>query len=477
MRRWLVPPLTALLAGCLVGPNYQRPQLTVPESFRHQAGDTRQSANTEWWKQFEDPVLDGLITEALANNWSVKIAAANVEQAAAVLSQVRAPLLPQVNAGGAAARQRVTELGATPVPPSVSNPQTAYQVTAGASWELDLWGRLRRLSEASRADLLASEEARRGVVLSLVAAVANGYVQLRAADDQLAIVQRSLDDYAESVRLLELKFRHGLVSQMNVEQARTQYETAAATIPQIASQITQTENALSVLLGRQPGPIPRGKAIHELAMPAIPAGLPSEVLEQRPDLTQAEQALIAANARIGAAKARYFPTISLTGVFGQASAELDNLFKGPARVWSYAGSVAAPIFTGGAVSGQVRQAEAVRNAALAAYEAAVQSAFADADNALAVRVNLAEQVQAQQRLVAASAEYVRLARLQYNGGVAPYSTVLQAEQQLFPAELSLAQVRAALFSSTVNIYKATGGGWVAEAERLTGVTADQAAAK
>ncbi|HMA30191.1 MAG TPA: TolC family protein, partial [Casimicrobiaceae bacterium] len=253
---------------------------------------------------------------------------------------------------------------------------------------------------------------------------------------------------------------------MNVAQARSQYETAAAQIPQIEAQIVQMENALSVLLGRNPGPIRRGKTIYELALPAIPAGVPSGLLERRPDLMQSEQNLIAANAQIGAARALYFPTISLTGAFGSSSAELSNLFKGPARVWSYAGQFTGPIFTFGAITGQVRQAEAAREAALQGYELAIQSAFADVDNALVAQQKLKEQLAAQQRLVSSLRDYSRLARLQYDGGYAPYSTVLQAEQALFPAEISLAAIRTSLYVSGVNVYKAMGGGWVTQAERM-----------
>jgi len=254
---------------------------------------------------------------------------------------------------------------------------------------------------------------------------------------------------------------------MNVEQARSQYETAASAIPGIESRIAQTENALSVLLGRNPGSIERGKSILELAMPDIPSGVPSQVLERRPDILQAEQQLVAANARIGAARALYFPTISLTGAYGQASRDLSDLFKGPARVWSYGGSVTGPIFAGGAIYGQVVQAEAARRAALLGYQAAVQGAFGDVENSLVANRKLVEQLQAQERLVRANREYARLSRLQYDGGYAPYATVLQAEQQLFPSELNLAQIRAAAFSSLVAIYQAMGGGWVVEAERRT----------
>jgi len=300
------------------------------------------------------------------------------------------------------------------------------------------------------------------VILSVVGSVANGYLQLRALDEQLAIARRTLGTYAESVRLFELQFKYGLKPQMTVEQARISYETAAAKVPQLESQVAQTENLLSVLLGRNPGPIPRGKSILEFTMPAVPAGVPSELLERRPDIRQAEQNLVAVNAQLGAAKALYYPTISLTGVFGQSSSELGNLFDGPSRVWSYGGSIVGPLFTGGAISGQVRQVEAAREAALLGYEAAIQAAFADVDNALVARAKLVDQVAAQERLVTASREYARLARLQFDGGVTPYFTVLQAEQQLFPAELNLVATRAALFASLVDLYKAMGGGWVGE---------------
>jgi multidrug efflux system outer membrane protein len=468
MRGLIVLSFAVLLTGCMVGPDYVRPVVDVPPAFRYEDKEARETVNAEWWKQFHDPVLDGLITEALANNRNIKIAAANVEQAAGVLMQARSLLFPQIGYSSSGTKQRATEEGATPLPDSVPNPQTSYQVLSSASWEIDLWGRIGRLSESARAELFASEEAWRGVILSLVASVASDYIQLLGLDEQLLISKRSLATYAESVRLFELQFKYGQVSQMNVEQARTQYETAAAAIPQIESQIAQMENALSILLGRNPGTIPRGKTVHELMLPPVPAGLPSDLLASRPDIRQAEQNLIAANAQIGAARALYFPTISLTGIFGFASSDLSNLFKGrPSRTWSYAGSFAGPIFTGGAISGQVKQAEAGREAALFDYELAIQNAFADVENALVAHSKLIEQLKVQERLVKAGSEYERLARLQYDGGYSPYSTVLQAEQQLFPSELNYAQYRASLFISLVNIYKAMGGGWIAEAEKLT----------
>lgn len=467
MRRLVVLPFAILLTGCMLGPDYRRPAVETPQSFRFEEKDAQDTANTEWWKSFQDPVLEGLISQALASNRSVKAAAANIEQAAAVLMQTRAPFFPQVSASGGGTREQVSEAGAGRLSAFVSNPRNTFQLLAGASWEIDLWGRIRRLTEAARASLLASREARRGVILSLVASVASSYVQLRGLDDQLAIAHRTLETYAESVRLFELQFAHGQVSKMTVEQARSQYETAAAAIPQIESQIAQTEHALCVLLGRIPGPIERGKALSELGIPTIPAGLPSDLLERRPDLAQAEQDLIAANAQIGAAKALYFPTISLTAALGRQSGQLAELFRGGAGVWSYAGTFTGPIFTAGAIRGQVEQAEARRQAVLESYQNAILTAFSDVENVLVARQKLADQLAAQELLVASLKEYDRLAWLQYHGGYTPYLTVLNAESQLFPAELACSQGRTDLLIAHVNLYKAMGGGWVSEAEKLT----------
>ncbi len=460
----------AALAGCTLGPDYRRPEIAAPAAFQYEPKDAAATADTLWWQQFHDPVLDGLITEALAHNTNVQIAAANVEQAAALLTQTRSQLFPALGVGAGAQRERTREPAFAALIPNYPNPASAYQAALQASWELDLWGRIRRQSEAAYANVLAGVEARRGVILTLVAQVATSYLQLRGLDAQLSVAHKTLDTYKESVDLFTLQFQYGQVSQMNVAQAQSQYETAAAQIPLIESQIAQTQSSLAVLIGRDPGPIARGKSMYELQLPQVPAGVPSALLERRPDLLQAEQQLIAANAQIGAAKALYFPTISLTGAFGNASNELSKLFSGPARVWSYAGTLAGPIFSFGAVSGQVAQAEAAQQAALLSYRLAIRNAFADVDNALVANQKLHEQLDAQRKLVAALQQYTELARLQYDGGYAPYSTVLQAEQALFPAELNLVSIRAQLFGSAVNLYKAMGGGWVARADELTGST-------
>ncbi len=468
----MLAALAAVLVagGCAIGPDYVRPKVDAPAAFRFEPAKVAETANTAWWKQFGDPVLDQLIDTALANNLNVKIAAANVEEAAAVITQTRSQLFPQIGYSATGQRQRFPDTGIVAVIPNYPNPQTAYQALLTASWEIDLWGRIRRLSESALASMLATDEARRGVILTLVNSVASDYITLRGLDEQLSIAKSTLGTYGESVKLYQLQFKYGQTSQMTVSQAQSQYETAAAQIPVIESQIAQTENVLSILLGRNPGPIPRGKSIYDLTLPSVPAGVPSSLLERRPDLLQAEQSLIAANAQIGAAKALYFPAISLTGALGSSSTALSDLFKGPTRIWNYAGQVIGPIFTFGAVSGQVGQAEAAEQAALLNYELSIQNAFADVDNALIASQKLKEQQAAQERLVAALKDYARLAKLQYDGGYTAYSTVLQAEQTLFPAELNLAAVRASVFTSAGNIYKAMGGGWVTQADRLTGTT-------
>lgn len=466
--RSLVIAIAAISAsGCMVGPDYLRPTVDAPETYRFEPGQAAQAADTEWWKQYGDPVLDQLISDSLANNWNAQIAAANVQAAAGILTTTRAPIFPQFGYSADAGRARYSESGDGAVTPGTVNPQDFNQAGVTASWEIDLWGRIRRQTEASEANLLATEEARRGVILSLVSGVATGYLQLRGLDQQLEVSKKTLDAYGQSLKYFELQFKYGQTSEMTVAQARSQYETAAAQIPLIEQQILELENALSLLAGRNPGPIPRGKSLAQLSAPSVPAGLPSQLLERRPDIMQAEQQLIAANARIGAAKALYFPSISLTGNFGSSSSELDDVFSGPAQTWNFTGSVLGPIFTAGLISGQVAQAEANQQAALLNYQRVIQAAFGDVSNALSSREKLLLQVAAEQRKVQALRDYARLARLQYDGGYSPYSTVLQAEQDLFPAELTLAQTTASSEASLAAIYKAMGGGWVDKAAGMT----------
>ena len=472
MRRILIFTLiAACMAGCAIGPDYKRPAMDVPESYRYEPDKVAETANTLWWKQYNDPVLDQMIEEALANNKDVKIATANVEAARGILMTTRSFLFPQVGYAGSALRQRVSRNDA--VPPPDQNPFTSLQAFASANWEIDLWGKIRRQSESAQASMLATEEARRGVILSLVAEVASAYVQLRALDEQLEISKRTLKVYADSVRLFELQHKYGQVSLITVEQARSQYETAAVQIPQIEIQIVLTENALSILLGRNPGPMPRGRALADLSTPEIPAGLPSQLLERRPDVLQAEQNLVAANALIGATRALYFPAVSLTGMFGTSSADTLNFAHGPSNMWNYGGTITGPIFTWGRIAGQVKQAEAGTEAATQNYLQTIQKAFADVENSLQSRQKLGEQAKAEERRVVAYKEYARLARLKYNGGYTSYLEVLYSETQLFPAELSAVQARASVLISVSTVYKAMGGGWVVEADKMTNTAASE----
>jgi outer membrane protein, multidrug efflux system len=461
--------MTLILAGCMVGPDYERPTSNIPPSFRFELKGERGTANTEWWRQFGDPQLDALIQISLSNNWTLQTAAAQIEQAAGILMSTRSGLYPQLGYGAGAQRYRFSEhqglayLTGT----GTHDPQNLFQVFLDSSWEIDLWGRIRRQSEAAQAGLVGTEEARRGVVLSLVASVATAYLQLRSLDAQLDTSKQTLSAYGDIVRLFTNQHKYGEVSMLNVSQARAQYQSAAATIPQLEAQIGQAEDALSLLLGRNPEPIPRGKPLAELTLVAVPAALPSELLRRRPDIAEAEQSLIAANADIGAARALYYPDISLTGAFGFASNELKHVFEGPAQVWSVAGMAAGPIFTGGNVAGQVNQAEAVHKQALATYQQTIQTAFGDVSDALIGFQKGMQQLAEEEKLVQALKNTEHLAWLQYREGYEPYVTVLNAQTELFAAEITEAQVRGTAYADLVNIYKALGGGWVDKATAAT----------
>jgi multidrug efflux system outer membrane protein len=364
----------------------------------------------------------------------------------------------------------VTEKGATSwaaLAPVTENPANDFQISLNASWEIDLWGRLRRATEAARADLLSTEEGRRAVILTLVTSVANGYVNLRDLDMQLEIAKRTAKSREETYHLFQMRFQGGVISDLELNQVKSEYEQALSTIPFLEKTITQQENGLSVLLGRNPGPIQRGKTIDGFVLPAVPAGLPSGLLANRPDIRQAEQALIAANARIGAARSLYFPTISLTGLLGFESIELSSLFSGPAKVWNFAAPLTAPIFTGGAIRGQVKSAEAVQKQSLLRYQQSIQTAFREVEDALIDQKRTREQLEIQARQVESLRDYARFARLRFDNGYTSYIEVLDAERSLFNAELFQAQTKGSLFQSLVNLYKAMGGGWVVQADHMT----------
>lgn len=464
LRSLLIASICLGLAGCLLGPNYKQPSIDVPQSYRFKPPLVAETANSAWWKQFNDPVLDQLIAEALLNNKDVRIAAANIMQAAGILMSTRSAFFPQFNYTIAANRSLFSENLALPEP--VPNPFNTFQVLAGVNWEIDLWGRIRRLSESAQAQLFASSEARRGVILSLVAELSTSYIQLRGLDEQLIISKRTLKVYQKSKDLFELQFHHGQVSLITVEQARSQYETASSKIAQIELEIAKTENAISILLGRNPGSIARGLSLAKLRMPPVPAGLPCQLLRRRPDILQAEENLIAANAVIGANLSLYFPTITLTGNYGQASKSLSTMFNSSSNTWSLGASLLGPIFTWGNIAGQVMQAKGATRAACFAYQQTILRAFADVENALVSRNKLQKKYLAEVKRVQAYKSYTNLAWLKYDGGYSPYLEVLYAQTQLYPAELEVVQTKAAIFISLINIYKAMGGGWVIEADKM-----------
>ncbi len=452
------------LSGCMVGPDYRRPEVDVPSSWRLGASEVRAISNIAWWDQFQDPVLSDLVRTALANNKDLEIATANVDQAFAQYGIVRSAQFPEVSAGASASRNRLTSTSVTPGGQIFND----YAINLSASFELDVWGRLRRASESARASLLASEQGKGTVVLTVVTTVASGYIQLRALDRQLEIARQTSESLGEAARLQRVRFEEGAVPESDYRQAQSQYQEATARVPELERQIAQQENFISVLLGRNPGPISRGRDIDALLFPAVPDGLPASLLERRPDIRQAEQNLIAANADIGVAKAAYFPDISLTGFLGLESAQLSDLFKGPSRAWSFGAGLLQPIFNAGRIDSQVARAEALQRQALFTYEKSIISAFQDVDNALIDRAKFGQVREEQAKNVLALFRFRDLAVLRYTEGATIYLEVANAEQSLFIAQLAYVATQSQLFQSYVNLYKAMGGGWVEDAEKLVG---------
>ena len=449
-----------LLAGCVQGPNYQKPEIEVPSSYRFSDSDFMLAASpTEgrmWWDGLGDPVLNALVRECLANNRDLRIAAARVDEFAAVLAGTKAQGLPQIGYGLSGNRARMSE---EKLPLQIDPKSTTWTSLLSASWEIDLWGRINRETEAARANLLATEEARRGVVLTLIASVVISYVTLLDLDEQLRITEATAAGRAKSVDVFETRLEAGWISEFEMSQVRGEYEAALAQIPGIKQAIALQENALSVLLGRNPSAIARGSVLANLNSPPIPAGLPSELLTRRPDIMAAEQQLIASNALIGAARALFFPRISLTALFGFVSADLGNLFSGPARTWSFTGDVAGPIYSGGGLSAAVDQAEARKDQSFANYELTIQNAFRDVDDSLAGVRNSRELQQVLERRVSTLRRGLDLANERYENGYSDYLEVLDTERSLFNAELQLASARGDSYRSLANLYRALGGNW------------------
>ncbi len=446
----------------------RHPEVDVMKTYRFDDSTTRDIADTLWWEQFRDPVMNDLISIASAENKDIRVAAARLEEFLGRYGATRSELFPQIGANAEGERLRSTALlWPNRLPAGFDPYHNSFQISINANWELDIWGRIRRLTEAARAQLFASEAFRRGTILTLVSSVASSYINLLILDRQLEIARVTAASRAETVRVFELRYEGGVISLLDLAQIQSQYETAVAAIPPLESSIGQTENALSVLLGRNPGPILRGRPLAQLALPAVSPGLPSELLARRPDLREAEENLIAANAQIGAARALYLPKISLTGLLGVASTQLSNMFIGPAHMAAFGVLTSVPIFTAGGIAGQVKQAEARQQQALVSYQQAILIAFKEVEDALIALQKAREQLLAQNRQVEATRTYLDMARLRYNEGYISFIEVLDSERSLFSIETIQAQTQGSVFTSLVDLYKALGGGWVIEAEDMT----------
>jgi outer membrane protein, multidrug efflux system len=468
MRKLSAFCIALALGGCFkVGPDYQKPQIDTPQQWRF--ADDRQAqdlSNSLWWQQMGDPVLNRLVQQALQNNLDLKAAVANIEKFVGQYGSTRSSLFPQLSGNASYDRAQASHYMIQNF--NLSGPDTDFaHLEAQMNWELDIWGALRRANEAAKADLLAQEAVRRGVVLSLVSKVVQTYIQLRTLDRNLEITREVVTALQEDLRIREKRFQQGYTSKLEVDQARSELQRRNALIPQYEQTIAETEHGLCVLLALNPGPIERGLALDKIQPPAIPAGLPSDLLTRRPDIAQAEQALIGATARIGVAKGQYFPRIALTGGIGQISSQMAELMTPGANFWSVGSSLAAPIFTSGKIAGQVQSAEAAEQAALASYQQTVINALREFENALVSTRKTREQREQQNLRVGTVQQYFHLSKLRYDEGYTDYITVLDAIRQLYEAQTDLIGAQNAHVTASIDLYRAMGGGWITQGTELS----------
>jgi len=471
MRRFHLVLLAAALAGCMVGPNYTRPSVSVPGAFRAPdplpAPQAASLADLKWFDVFRDERLQELIRTALAQNYDLRDAVDRVEMARASLGIARSEQYPNAGAGGNIEFNRLSRDGTTPLPHTILSDQNRNFGTATLnllSFEVDIWGRLRRATEAARANLLNAEDNRKAVVVTLVSDVATDYLTLRELDYELEISRATLATRQDSLKLTVARQTGGVATLLDLREAEQLVDTAEQTIPGLQEQIELTENQITLLLGQNPGEIVRGPEFMKQELPPgmppdVPVGLPSALLERRPDILAAEQNLVAASADIGVAKAAYFPQISLSGFLGGESTQLSSLFNGPHSAWSFVPQVSQPVFTAGRLKSGVKLAEAAREEALIRYQKTVQTAFTEVSNALIAHQRVRESRLKQEELVATLQDRKRLAYVRYRGGVATELDALDADRDLFQAQLSLAQIRLNELLSVVGLYKALGGGW------------------
>lgn len=455
-------------AGCSVGPNYHRPAIDTPAVFRsYETATNSQSIEFEWWQVYQDDTLQALIREALTNNYDLRIAAARVEEARAAAMQARSQFVPSVNYNGIVSRGRNSLFGEEF--PDKGATASSVAATLNTFWEVDLWGRVRRLNESARAEFFASEEARRGVRLSLLSDVATAYFQLLELDQEMEISGETTNSFAESLKIFNQRVEGGTASALESSRAQAALNDAAAMVPQLREQISDTENQICILLGRNPGPIVRPALfLTRITLPAVPAGLPSTLLEHRPDILEFEQNLRSANAQVGVSIAEFFPTIGLTGFLGKVSPQLSAFTLGGANAWSLAAEGTGPLFEGGRLVGRYHQSKAARDAAKLQYHQTILNAFREVSDALVAREQLAEVRMWYAGEVDALKTAVKLSTERYTAGKASYYEVLEAQQQLFPAQLELARTQRDQLLATVNLYKALGGGWHDDATQMSG---------
>ncbi|HMP84601.1 MAG TPA: efflux transporter outer membrane subunit [Verrucomicrobiota bacterium] len=457
----LVFCLAALtLVGCAVGPNYQRPSVTTPVGFRDATNQiaTNAFADLPWWGVFKDPVLQDLIHVALTNNYDLRIILTRVDHARALQQQARSQFLPQAGYAGQASYNK-NMLEDLPVSTG-GDTLSGLLGGVGALWEIDLWGRVRRMNEAARANFMATQEGRRSVMTSLVSGVASAYFELLELDEQLAIAKRTRDSYQRSFRLFDDQRGAGLASSLEVSRAKLALQSVSANIPEIERQIALKENEINVLLGRNPAPIPRTATLVAQEFPIeIPVGLPSDLLERRPDIRMAEQRVRQANAEIGVAIGDFFPRVGLTTFYGGASGELKDLLSSSGNMWSAAAAASGPLFTGGRLTGRYRQAKAACEEAKLQYQQTALVAFREVSDALISRRRFEESRGEQAQAVEAGRQAVELATMRYKEGKASYYEVLEAQQQLYPAENTLSRLEVARRLAVIRLYRALGGGW------------------
>ncbi|MGV8075190.1 MAG: efflux transporter outer membrane subunit [Syntrophobacteraceae bacterium] len=461
-----------ILSSCSLAPKYDRTPGEVPQEFRfRESGGEPQGAQESfaglgWWEIFEDPQLQSLVRTALEHNYDVQLAAARVEESRALVGVSRSLWLPQINGSYSFQNERLTEVGHPPLSSFIDPTDDVNQLSLDLFWEIDLFGRLRSQTDAAKAELFASEWARQAVFSSVVADVAQAYFELRILDYQLEISQRTVKAYENSLALVTLRFERGVVSKQDIYQVQALLHTARSTIRDVERKIAQKENQICILLGINPQPIARGRSVEDLIVRAgVPPGLPSEILERRPDVRQAEELLIASNYMIGAARAEFFPRISLTGLLGTQSVALSDLFTGPAKIWSIGPGVTLPIFQSGRLMSNLKTTEARQRQSLTIYQQTVRQAFREVADGLIAHTKFREFEEEQRALVTSYQNYSRIANIRYKGGIESYLAVLDADRQLFSAELDLATARQNQLLTIVQLYKALGGGWQ-KAERL-----------